>query len=107
MLLLALAGVAPAQVAADYALSADRLGARAAALGEEDPGPPLRAFLADRGTTAEETIVATLAELDVEARLRDARLTDEDVEALRRRLAVPVRRAALAAGTAAAPTTRS
>ncbi len=41
MLVLALVGVAPEEIAADYALSAERLPARYAARGEEDQGPPL------------------------------------------------------------------
>jgi protein tyrosine/serine phosphatase len=86
MLLLALAGVAPADIAADYALSAERLRARYAAHGEEHEGALLESFLAAKGTTAAELVVATLAELDVEACLREAGLTDDDVAALRARL---------------------
>lgn len=86
MLLLSLVGVACADIAADYALSAERLRARYAARGEKDQGPLLEAFLARRGTTAGEVIVATLAELDVGEHLRDAGLTEDDVAALRRRL---------------------
>lgn len=86
MLLLSLVGVASADIAADYALSGERLRARHAARGEKDQGPLLEAFLARRGTTAGEVIVATLAELDVGERLRDAGLTEDDVTALRRRL---------------------
>ncbi len=86
MLLLALVDVAPQDIAADYELSIDRLRARYAARGEEDQGPLLEAFLADRGTSAGEEIVATLSGVDVEARLRDAGLCDGDIAALRRRL---------------------
>jgi protein-tyrosine phosphatase len=73
MLLLALVGVAPEAIAADYELS----------------GPPdddVRAFLAERGTTAGELIVETLAGLDVEAHLRAAGLTDEQLVRLDERL---------------------
>ena len=73
MLLLALVGVAPETIAADYELS----------------GPPdddVRAFLAERGTTAGELIVETLAGLDVEARLRAAGLTDDHLVRLAGRL---------------------
>lgn len=45
MLLLALVGVAPDDIATDYALSAERLPARYAARGEEDQGRCWRAFL--------------------------------------------------------------
>lgn len=86
MLLLALAGVPPAEIARDYALSAGRLGARYGALGVEDQGPGLATFLAARGTTAATVIVETLGALDVEARLRAGGLTAGEVAALRRRL---------------------
>ena len=86
MLLLALVGVAVEEIAADYGLSAERLTARYAARGEPDQGPPVEAFLADRGTSAAELITALLRDLDVEATLLDAGLTSQDVSALRRRL---------------------
>jgi protein-tyrosine phosphatase len=71
MLLLALAGVSPEEIAADYCLS------------DRDEGD---AFLAERGTSASEVIVATLAELDVEAYLRSSGMGDADLAALRERL---------------------
>jgi protein-tyrosine phosphatase len=86
MLLLALVGVSPEDIAADYELSAGRLSARYAERGEEDQGPLLEAFLAERGTTAGALIVAMLAELDVEGRLLGAGLTEQDLAALRARL---------------------
>lgn len=86
MLLLALAGVAAEEIAADYELSAERLRARYAARGEEDQGPLLASFLASRGTSAGELTVSTLAELDAETCMRDAGLTDRDLAELRRRL---------------------
>jgi protein-tyrosine phosphatase len=86
MLVLAVVGVAPEDIAADYALSAERLRARYAARGEEDEGALLDAFLADQGTSAREIIIAVLAELDVEAHLRAGGLTDADLAALRARL---------------------
>ena len=86
ILLLALAGVAPEAIAADYALSGERLRARHLARGEEDQGALLDAFLTQRGTTAEALVVALLAQLDVESHLRAAGLTEEDVAALRVRL---------------------
>jgi protein tyrosine/serine phosphatase len=89
MLALALVGVAPEDIAADYELSAHRLPARHAASGEENQAPLLEAFLADRGTTAREIIVTTLSDLDVEACLLDAGLTRQDVSDLRRRLLGP------------------
>lgn len=86
MLLLALVGVAVEDIAADYALSAERLAARYAARGEPDQGPLVDAFLAHRGTSGAEIIAALVRDLDVEGVLLDAGLTSEDVRALRRRL---------------------
>jgi hypothetical protein len=86
MLVLALAGVAPEEIAADYALSTERLPARYAARGEDDQGPLLAGYLAEHGTTAAELIVATVEGLDVAARLE---LTSADAERLRRRLLDP------------------
>lgn len=86
MLALALAGVVPEVIADDYALSAGRLSARSAARGEHDQAPRLEAFLAARGTSAGELIVATLLGFDVRTRLRDAGLTDRAVAALARRM---------------------
>jgi len=71
MLLLALVGVTPEEIAADYCLSGENEG---------------DAFLAGRGTSASEVILATLAELDVEAYLRAAGVGDADLAALRDRL---------------------
>ncbi len=86
MLLLALAGVAAEDIAADYAMSAERLTARYATRGEPDQGPLVEAFLAGRGTSGVELITTLVRDLDVEATLRDAGLTSDDVSALRRRL---------------------
>lgn len=79
MPLLALVGVAPEAIAAHYALSSERLRARYAARGEEDQGPRLESFLAGRRTTGPRVIVDTLADLDVEARLREVGLRDRDL----------------------------
>jgi protein tyrosine/serine phosphatase len=89
MLSLALVGVAPEDIAADYALSAERLRPDYAALGKEDQGPLLEQFLAKQGTTAAEVVIRTLRDLDVEALLLGAGLTSKDVAALRRRLLEP------------------
>jgi protein-tyrosine phosphatase len=89
MLLLALLGVVPERIAEDYAHSAGRLAALFAAVGEADPAPALAAFLAERGTTASDLVVATLAELDVERQLLDAGLGAEDIALLRARALEP------------------
>jgi protein tyrosine/serine phosphatase len=86
MLVLAIVGVRPEEIAADYALSAERLRARYAARGEEDQGPELQEFLAARGATAGELILATLGDLDVERTVLGAGATHADLEGLRRRL---------------------
>ncbi len=86
MLLLALAEVPAEEIAADYALSHGRLAARYAARGEEDQAPLLRAYLEERGTSAEAVIVELLGELDVEERLRAAGLAQRELAALRGRL---------------------
>jgi protein-tyrosine phosphatase len=86
MLLLALAGVPADVIAADYALSAQRLSSRYAAHREPDQGPVLTAFLGERGTTAEAEIVALVESLDVEARLRAGGLTGAQADAVRDRL---------------------
>jgi protein-tyrosine phosphatase len=87
MLVLALAGASPETIAADYALSDERLPARYTAHGEEDQGPLLAGYLAERGTTAAAVLTELLDGLDVEATLRAAGLTDARVAALRARLA--------------------
>jgi hypothetical protein len=86
LLVLALAGVEPEEIAADYALSDERLRALYLSRGQEDEAPKIAAFLREQGTTATELIVELLAEFDVEAALLDAGLTEEDIGALRRRL---------------------
>jgi protein-tyrosine phosphatase len=86
MLLLALAGVDAERIAADYALSTERLRARYAARGEDDQGPELEAFLAARGTTAAKVLIDTLASVDVEGLLRAGGLTGAQIAAVRARL---------------------
>jgi protein tyrosine/serine phosphatase len=86
MVLLALAGVAPEEIAADYALSTERLTSKYAIRGEEDQGPPLADFLAERGTTAEKLIAGIVEELDLESLLRAPDLSEADLDAVRRRL---------------------
>ncbi len=86
MLVLALARVPADVIAADYALSFERLPARYVARGEEDQGPLLQSYLRDQGTSAEALVVELLDGLDVEAHLVEAGLTAGDLAALRRRL---------------------
>jgi protein-tyrosine phosphatase len=86
MLVLALAGVEPETIAADYAISDERLRALYLSRGEEDEAPMIAEFLRGQGTTATELIIDLLATLDVEATLVGAGVEAEDVAALRRRL---------------------
>ncbi len=86
MLLLALVGVGPDAIAADYALSDERLRPLYLSRGAADEAPRIAAFLREQGTTATELIVELLADFDVEATLRDAGLGEDDVAALRKRL---------------------
>lgn len=85
LVLQTLLGVTPADIAADYARSADRLRPSFASRGEPDPGPMLAEFLAGRGTSAEELIGATLDEVDVEDYLIGAGVPAADLVALRAR----------------------
>jgi protein-tyrosine phosphatase len=70
MLLLALVGVAPEEIAADYVLSGD----------------DQAEFLASRGTSSTEVILSTLAGLDVEGYLLASGVSPEDLAALRDRM---------------------
>ncbi len=74
LLLLALAGVAPDDIAADYELS---------------PDPQRDELLAHRHTTTRAVILATLNSFDAGAYLRAAGLNDEDLAAVRARLVGP------------------
>jgi protein-tyrosine phosphatase len=89
MLLLALVGVAPDDIAADYELSADRLPPPGAGAGGNDQRWSPREALARRNTTARGVLLATLAAVDVEAHLRAGGLRDDDLAAVRARLLGP------------------
>jgi protein tyrosine/serine phosphatase len=86
MLLLALAGVAPADIAEDHALSSERLVELYERSGEPDQGAMIEEFLEREGTTARELILNTLRSLDVEDYLRAAGLSADDLAAVRDRL---------------------
>jgi len=68
LLLLALAGVSPDEIVADYALSVD---------------PEREEILAREHTTTRETILATLASLDVDNYLCTGGLSQDDLDAIR------------------------
>jgi protein tyrosine/serine phosphatase len=86
MLMLALAGVAPDDIAEDHALSSERLVALYERTGERDQGAMIDEFLEREGTTARELILTTLRSLDGEDYLLAAGLRDDDLAAVRDRL---------------------
>lgn len=89
LLLLALVGVRPEDIAADYERSNERLPARWGARGEEDQRREIGEILERRRTSARSLIVELVTSLDVPAYLRAAGLGDDDVAALRARLLAP------------------
>ena len=86
ILLLALAGVRPEEIAADYELSAAGVRELAARHGDADGVTLVEDFLHTRGTTAGELVLSLLESTDVESLLRAGGLTDAHVAALRARL---------------------
>jgi protein-tyrosine phosphatase len=90
ILLLALAGVEPDEIVADYELSTGRLAGLYAAWGEPDQAPELTDFLAREGTSPRELILSTLSSLDAESYLRSAGLDDEELTRVRDRLLEPI-----------------
>lgn len=89
ILLLALAGVQPTDIVDDYMLSHERLRVRYRSRGEVDQAVEIEAYLAGRGTSARDVVLATLASLDVEAVLLGAGLEQGQIEAVRARLLGP------------------
>jgi protein-tyrosine phosphatase len=85
LLLLTPAGVTAEAVAADYALSGERLH-RHFADGRPDRGDPVVERLAEHGTTIEAVLGELLAGFDTEARLTEAGLDAGDLAAVRSRL---------------------
>jgi len=81
LVLLAAAWVAPADIAADYLLSAPNLRPLWAMLGHPDQDQAIEAVLAREGTTAEAALLTTLAAFDP-----DAYLPAGDLAAVRARL---------------------
>jgi protein-tyrosine phosphatase len=86
LVLLALAGVSPEDIAADHALSHARLRPLFAKLGADDQHPIIEKRLIERNTTAHETLLSTLASVDIDARLRSGGLSDHDLTTARARL---------------------
>jgi protein-tyrosine phosphatase len=90
LLLLALAGVEPEEIVADYELSNLRLPALWAARGEDDQRPAIEEILSRKQTSARAFLLDLLEWLDAEAYVRSAGLGEADVAAVRSRLLAPV-----------------
>ena len=86
LLLLALAGVPPDEIAADYALSAERLRARWNHEGRPDEDLYTQEHLRQANTSARETIVSVLSSLDVAAYLGAGGLRPDQEAAILSRL---------------------
>ena len=86
VLLLALAGVVPEDIVADYELSNVRLQRLWARQGEDDQSAVIAEILRRKNTSARELLLDLLASFDVEAYLRSAGLGDDDLAAVRARL---------------------
>jgi hypothetical protein len=67
-------------------MSAEALKALFAATGTADQEPIIQAVLADRGTTVEEAVMATLDGFDVEQYLLSAGVTSSELHNVRSRL---------------------
>lgn len=88
LLLLALAGIEAEAIAADHAVSDERV-ATVYAQRSIEADVDLAPLLASEGTSAREVIVSTLASLDVESLLRGGGLTEDELVAVRARLLGP------------------
>lgn len=86
LLLLALAGVEPGAIAADYDLSAGALRALYDEMGVADQGPVIEALLAERCTTTGALVLSTLDGFDVEQYLLAAGVGRADLDDVRHRL---------------------
>lgn len=89
MLLLALVGVAPEQIVADYMLSHEFLRVRYLALGEEDQSVEIEAYLAGRDTSADEVVLGTLRSLDFVTLLLGGGLSAREMQVACTRLLPP------------------
>ncbi|HEY9716886.1 MAG TPA: tyrosine-protein phosphatase [Trichormus sp.] len=79
LLLLALAGVEPDDIASDYELSVDRLN-------RHDEQKKIEILLAEHDTTARKTILSLLDSVDVESYLLTAGISPSDIQTLRAKL---------------------
>jgi protein tyrosine/serine phosphatase len=86
LLLLALVGAKPDEIASDYELSYEHMPRLYAELGEENQGPMIQEYLRGEKTSARAIILDILAMVDVKSCLLAAGLTYDDVSAVRTRL---------------------
>jgi protein-tyrosine phosphatase len=86
LMLLALAGVAAEHIVADHTVSYERLRPLWVRLGVVEQSTAIAKLVADRGTTLEESLRATLAALDIEAYLLASGVSADDLAAVRTRL---------------------
>lgn len=86
LLLLALAGVIPTEIADDYELSGVRLAPAWVARGVEDQGPLIEAILQRKQTSARALLLAIVDSLDVVDYLRAAGLADATIASIHTRL---------------------
>lgn len=86
LLLLALVGVEPEEIAADYELSNKRLPPLWAARGMADQLPEITEILKRKNTSARALLLDLLSSLDVEYYLRSCGLRDNDLSGVRARL---------------------
>ena len=86
LVLLTLAGAAPAEIIADYLLSYDRMKQRYDEMGARDQLTAVRELLATRDTTIEASLTSTIAALPMPGFLLENGLPAAELAALRTRL---------------------
>ncbi len=86
LVLLALADVEPEAIAADHALSTDRLRPAWVDLNLADQTAVIEKLIARSGTTARDSLLATLERLNAREYLTKAGMSSEDIELLKDRL---------------------
>jgi hypothetical protein len=86
MVLLALAGVPAPDIVDDHLTSTERLRPAWSALGLPDQEPAIDRILAEHGTTARDSLLGTIEEIDPEDYLRSGGLTGAQLAAVHARL---------------------
>ena len=86
LVLLALAGVEPEDIAADNSLSGPRLKPAWAAIGLDDQSRAIDELLTKHGTTVHEAALEVLTSFDAEKYLLNAGLTAQEIAVIRARL---------------------